>query len=185
MKKVIVFFGMLFPILFVIPAFAQSPFHYYLFVRGIDGDSNAKVQVQGRPIDIFSFKEGISQTGTMARGAGGGAGRAQFADLIVTKWIDSASVKLKSACANGQHIQEMILVCVLKGGKAQGAEMYRIKLSDVLVTGVKLSADHMAALEEVTFNYTKVEWEFKPLRPDGSLGAPVKGGYDLKLQKKV
>ncbi len=177
-KKVFFFFGILISMLFVSPAFsqfAQSAFIYQLYIDGIDGDGDPSGPGLPRPIDILAFKEGVTQTGTAAVAAGRGAGRAQFADLNVTKRIDKASVRLKSACASGQHIKRAILVCFAKSGK----EFYRVTLGNVMVTGVKFTADHVGGLEEVTFNYAQIEWQLIPIRPDGSPGAPIKGGYDL------
>lgn len=39
--------------------------------------------------------------------------------------------------------------------------------------------------DQVSLNFSKIEFEYKPQNPDGSLGSPVKAGYDVKANKKV
>jgi type VI secretion system secreted protein Hcp len=39
--------------------------------------------------------------------------------------------------------------------------------------------------DQVSINYSKIEFEYKEQKPDGSLGGAVKAGYDLKANKKV
>ncbi len=185
MKKVIFFIGMLISFVLVNPIHAQSPFNYFLILGSpsspvIQGDS-----MEARHhnwIDVLSFKEGITQpSGARVATGGASAARAQFADLTITKRMDRASVMLKKFCASGQHIPQGVLSCALKGGSQQ--EIYNIKLTDVLVTGVRFSADHLGALEEVTLSYSKIEWQYNQTGPDGKPLGPIKGGYDLKAVK--
>ena len=40
-------------------------------------------------------------------------------------------------------------------------------------------------MDQLSLNFTKIEFDYKPQKADGSLDSPVKGGYDLKANKKV
>ena len=40
-------------------------------------------------------------------------------------------------------------------------------------------------VDQFSLNFAKIEFEYKSQKPDGTLGAPVKGGWDLKQNKKV
>jgi type VI secretion system secreted protein Hcp len=40
-------------------------------------------------------------------------------------------------------------------------------------------------MDQVSLNYSKIEFEYKEQKPDGSLGGAIKAGYDLKANKKV
>ena len=40
-------------------------------------------------------------------------------------------------------------------------------------------------VDQVSLNFAKIEYEYKPQKADGMLDSPVKTGYDLKLNKKV
>ena len=69
-------------------------------------------------IDVLSWSWGINQSGTMAPGGGGGAGKASFHDLSFMHSFDKASPAIMKACATGEHIPEATLI-VAQGG--QGA----------------------------------------------------------------
>ena len=87
------------------------------------------------------------------------------------------------ACATGEHIQEATIT-VRKAGKGQ-QEYLVIKMTDVLVTSVSLSvsAEGDATVESVALAFAKVDLEYKPQKPDGSLDAGVHFTYDLKANK--
>jgi type VI secretion system secreted protein Hcp len=134
-------------------------------------------------IDVLSWSWGVSQTGTMAHGSGGGEGKASFHDFNFTHHIDKASPLLMKACATGQHISEATIT-VRKAGKGQ-QEYLVIKMSDVLVTSVAMSvvADESTTTENVTLQFAKVDLEYKPQKPDGSLAAGIQFKYDVKASK--
>jgi type VI secretion system Hcp family effector len=68
-------------------------------------------------------------------------------------------------------------------------EYFDIVLSDVLVSSVNDSTETTDAegnlLETVSFEYAKIEWTYTPRDEKGAPETPVKGGYDLKLNKKL
>jgi type VI secretion system secreted protein Hcp len=79
---------------------------------------------------------GVTQSGSMAHGGGGGEGKASFHDFTFTHHIDKASPVLLKACATGEHIKDATIT-VRKAGKGQ-QEYLIIKLTDVIVTSVAL-----------------------------------------------
>jgi type VI secretion system secreted protein Hcp len=60
-------------------------------------------------------------------------------------------------------------------------------MSDVLVSSYQTGGSTGAGLpnESVSLNFSKIEYEYRPQKPDGSMDSPVKVGYDLKANKKV
>lgn len=153
----------------------------FLKLDGIKGESlDSKHKGE---IDVVSWQWGVSQTGTMATGGGGGAGKAAFSDLTITHHVDSASPILALYCAGGDHIKTGTLVN-RKAGKDQ-QEYLVIKLSDIMITHVSDSAGGDVPHESVSLNYSKIEVEYKPQKADGSLDAGIKWGWDQKLNKKV
>jgi len=40
-------------------------------------------------------------------------------------------------------------------------------------------------MEQISLGYSKVEFEYKEQKADGTSGSPIKTGYDLKANKKV
>ena len=134
-------------------------------------------------IEVLSWSWGVAQSGTIAHGGGGGAGKASFHDFSFTHHVDKASPGLMRACATGEHIKDATIT-VRKAGKGQ-QEYLVIKMTDVLVTSVTLSvgAEGDASVEGVALAFAKVDLEYKPQKPDGSLDAGIHFKYDLKANK--
>ena len=135
-------------------------------------------------IDVLSWSWGVTQSGTMAHGGGGGEGKANFNDFNFTHHIDKASPVLLKACATGEHIKEGT-VTVRKAGKGQ-QEFMIIKFTDIIITGVAPSGagDGAATAEHVALQFAKVDLEYKPQKADGSLDAGVHFKYDIKGNKE-
>ena len=132
-------------------------------------------------IDVLSWSWGVSQTGTMSYGGGGGAGKANFQDLNFMHNVDKASPILMLKCATGEHIKEATLVS-RKAGKTQ-QEYLIIKLNEILVTSVQPSGSSEHPTESVSINFSKIQLDYKPQKEDGSLDGAVTFVYDIKNQE--
>jgi type VI secretion system secreted protein Hcp len=157
---------------------------YFLKLEGIEGES-ADAKHKGE-IDVESWSVGASQSGTMAFGGGGGAGKVNMQDFHFTMKVNKASPKLMLACATGEHIKKGTLTC-RKAGKEQ-QEFMKVVMSDILVSSYQQGGQNTSdviPMEQISLNFAKIEWEYKPQKPDGTLDAPVKAGYDLKANKAV
>lgn len=133
-------------------------------------------------IEVLSFSWGVTNSGVMPSGGGGGAGKATFNDLSIVHNLDSASPLLLKACATGTHIKDAIITH-RKAGKGR-QEYFIVKLSDVIITGVTHGgAAGQPISENVTLAFAKVDLEYKPQKPDGSLDAGIQFKYDLKSNK--
>lgn len=146
-------------------------------IKGESKDATFKDQ-----IEVFSVSWGVSQPGSMAYGGGGGTGKASFNDFAFVHNLDRASADLMKACATGKHYPEATITARKAG---EGQKEYLIyKFSEVLVTHVQQSAGGGDAVSEnVSFQFAKVELQYKPQKPDGSLDAAVFFKYDLKANK--
>ena len=135
-------------------------------------------------VDVLSWSWGLTQSGSMAHGGGGGEGKASFHDFNFTHHVDKASAVLMKACATGEHIKEATIT-VRKAGKGQ-QEYLIIKMNDVLITGVvpSGSGDGGGTAENVAMQFAKVDLEYKPQKPDGSLDAGIHFKYDIKGNKE-
>ena len=89
------------------------------------------------------------------------------------------------ACANGEHIKDAVL-SVRKAGKEQ-QDYLKITLSDLLVSSYQTGGSHgdVVPSDQIALNFSKIEFEYKEQKPDGTLGSAVKSGYDLKKNAKV
>jgi type VI secretion system secreted protein Hcp len=161
-------------------AFAAAD--YFLKIEGVDGEStDAKHKGQ---IEIDSFSWGVSNSGSMASGGGGGAGKATFQDLHFTKKVDKSSPKLMEAVATGEHLRSLELVVRKTGGDQM--EYYKIELQNVLISGYSTTGSSgEAPSESISLNFEKIIFEYTPQNADGTAAAPLKAGYDLALAKKI
>ncbi len=135
-------------------------------------------------IEVLSYSWGVTNAGSMSFGTGGGEGKASFQDLSFTHKIDKASPVLMQTCATGVHLKEATITH-RKAGKGQ-QEYLVIKMNDVIVTGVTHGGTgNDGSSENVTIAFAKVNVEYKPQKPDGSLVAGIHFKYDLKAQKEA
>jgi type VI secretion system secreted protein Hcp len=157
---------------------------YFLKLDGIDGES--KDSKHSGEIDLESFSWGETQTGSHAFGGGGGAGKVQMQDFHFVMKANKASPKLFLACAEGEHIKKAVLTC-RKAGKEQ-QEFLKVTMSDLLVSSFQTSGSSHGdevPTDQVSLNFSKIEFEYKDQKADGTLGGTTKTGYDVKAMKKV
>lgn len=144
----------------------------FLDITGeISGESQDKTH-KGT-IDVLAWSWGMSNSGSFHTGGGGGAGKANFQDISVTKWVDSASVVLQLYCANGSQFESAKLI-VRKAGK-NPLEYLVIEMTNVMITSVSTggSGGEDKLTENVSLNFAKVAVKYKEQKPDGS-GGPEK-----------
>ena len=134
-------------------------------------------------IEVLSWSWGVSQSGNLGHGGGGGAGKASFHDFVFTHHVDKASPLLMKACATGEHVKDATIT-VRRAGAGQ-ADYLIVTMTDVLVTSVSttVGAEGDTTLESVVLAFAKVDLEYKPQKPNGSLEAGVHFTYDVKAQK--
>jgi type VI secretion system secreted protein Hcp len=133
-------------------------------------------------IEVLSFSWGVTNSGDIGSGGGGGAGKATFHDLSFIHSIDKASPLLLQACATGMHLKEAT-IAHRKPGKNQ-QDYLIIKMNDVLITGVSLSDSSSGSSESVSLAFAKVDFEYKPRKANGTLDAGIHFKYDLKANKE-
>ncbi len=152
---------------------------YFLKIDGIPGESTDKTH--GKEVDLQSWSWGESNSGKHDSGGGGGAGKVAMQDFHFTMKVNKASPKLFLACATGQHIKEALLTC-RKAGKEQ-QEYLKIKFSDLLISSYQTggSSGSEVPVEQISFNFAKIELSYAPQKPDGKLDSPVVHNYSVKL----
>ena len=157
----------------------------FLKIGSIKGETNDKEFVKGTPaIDVLAWSWGVTNSGTTHQGGGGGAGKANFQDLSLTKYMDSASHALLDAVATGEHFDTASLH-IRKAGKTQ-QEYITIEMKEVMVTSVSSggSGGEDRLTENVTLNFAAVKFSYKPQKPDGSLGDALPFTYDIAANAK-
>lgn len=157
---------------------AQGAVEMFLKVEDIEGESNDAAH--RRWIDIAAWSWNISNSGSIHSGGGGGAGKAAFADLTITKWVDRSTPHLMLAAASGKHFKNAVLVVRRAGHRP--VEFLEIRLTEVLVTSVATGAsgEENRLTETITLNFGKVEVDYVPQKPDGSEDSKVPFQWDLR-----
>lgn len=134
-------------------------------------------------VEVLSFSWGVTNAGAIGTGGGAGAGRAAFQDLAIVHAIDKATPGLLRACATGAHLKE-VTITHRKAGKGQ-QEFLVVKMNDVIITGVThAGTGGQGNSETVSLAFAKVDFEYRPLKADGSLDAGIHFKYDLKAHKE-
>ena len=155
---------------------------YFLKLDGIKGESaDAKHKDE---IDVESWSWGETLVTSGSPGGGGGAGRVQMQDFHFVMRLNRASPSLMKACATGQHIKTATLTA-RKAGQGQ-QEYLTVKLSDVLVSSYQTGGSEQSGavpIDAVSLNFAKIEVEYRPQNPNGSLGTAVSFRFDLKANK--
>ncbi len=143
-------------LLMVLPQQVSAALDMWLKIEGNDTVGEAQDKVHKDWIDVLAWSWGGSQSGTFHIGGGGGAGKANFQDLTVTKFTDKASPALLQAVASGRRFPTVWLDVARGNG---GTVVERLALRDVTITSVSLggtgSEDRLT--ESVSLSFTKVE----------------------------
>jgi type VI secretion system secreted protein Hcp len=126
----------------------------------IAGETQDSAQKAAGDIDILAWSWGASNSGSFHTGGGGGAGKANFQDISLTKYLDKSSAAIMIALAKGSHIPEAKLL-VRKAGEGQ-QKYLEMTLTKVLVTSISTggSGGEDRLTENVTLNFAEVKFEY-------------------------
>jgi len=158
-----------------------------MFIKIGDLEGEAQDKVHKGEIDVLAWSWGMSQSGNMHIGGGGGAGKVSIQDLSITKYIDKSSPVLMKACSNGSQYPEAKLIVRKAGGNAP-IEYLWIQMNDVIITSVSTggSGGEDRLTENVTLNFSVVKTGYQPQKPDGSKdGGEIKYGWDIAANAEV
>ncbi|WDD90521.1 type VI secretion system tube protein Hcp [Burkholderia sp. FERM BP-3421] len=168
---------------------------YFLKIDGVDGESIDKQYPN--LIQIQSWQWAEENSGRWGFGSGGGAGKVEMKDFEFRMVSNKASPKLFLMCATGDHIPSAKLIC-RKSGKGQ-QEFLTISFESGLVSSFRTlgnmpfsqlghgsgEVDNVLPTDEIKINFAKIEFEYREQGNDGTMGAVIKAGYDLKLNSAI
>ena len=157
---------------------------YLLKIDGIEGESNDHKHKGAIQVQSWNWRS--NQQGSFAYGGGGGAGKVEFHDIDFVAFINKASPKLSLACACGQHIPKAVLICRKAGG--QHEEFSKWTMSNVLVSCYRTGGaeyGQLVPVDNVSLHFDQLEVEYREQKHNGTLGPPVKAGWNVKQNKAV
>jgi len=137
----------------------------------IKGDTKDKEFASKHGIDVLAWSWGMSNSGSTHVGGGAGAGKANFQDLSLTKYIDTATTGLMLSLAKGTHIPEVKLTVRRTGAGPGGQTHYlEITMKEVIVTSLSTggSGGEDRLTENISLNFAEVKVEY--FAPDGKSG---------------
>jgi type VI secretion system secreted protein Hcp len=155
--------------------------NYFLKLDGVAGDStDAKHKGE---IQLLSFSWGASNPSSIGSATGGaGAGKVSLSDFSFTAKSSKASPLLFLNAATGRRLKTGLITVAHRN---RGGQAYiKIELTDVLVSSYEQGAGGGSApVDAASLRFAKIAYSFYPQAPDGSLGTPVTGGWDLTTNK--
>ena len=156
---------------------------YFLKIDGIQGESlddkhKGELQIEG-----WGF--GASNSGSSSLGSGAGSGKVSYNDFHFTIDIGKSGPKLLEACSVGTHIKNAVLTCRKAGGQQE--EYLKVMFEDVLIASYSINGSGGSVLpqEQITFNFSKINVDYKEQKADGTLGGTTAFKYDVKQNKKL
>ena len=159
------------------PAYIQLP-----DIKGESKEQNHKdwVYVESMSLPIFrSITPG-------ATGVQRSNGSTTLGDIVVVKTWDSSTPNLAAACANGKFLNEVVIhLCSTINDK--NVVNLEIKLKDVILANYSFHGtgdQQPVPTEEITLNYTGIEWAYKKYKEDGSAAGNFPAKYDTQAAKK-
>ncbi|QBQ98970.1 Hcp family type VI secretion system effector [Paraburkholderia pallida] len=151
----------------------------FIKIGDVKGESQDKSHKE--EIDVLAWSWGMSQSGTMHMGTGGGAGKVNVQDLSFTKYVDKSTPVLMGACAKGSHYDTAILT-VRKAGGDNPLEYFKVTFSGVLISSISEggSGGEDRFTENVTINFEKYHVEYQPQSAKGEKeGGVVETKWDI------
>lgn len=153
-------------------------------IIGVPGDG------VGGSIESFQFESNLTVDTGGATGAQ--TGRAKFSPIVITKSIDSASPKLQTICAGGQHLRQVQISFIRSNRLLKNGEQvfYRIVLEDVMVSSVttrlpkqgdsKTGLAAGAPEEDVAFTFGRITWMYTLAN-----GNTIREAWDLRANREM
>jgi type VI secretion system secreted protein Hcp len=153
----------------------------FLKIEEIKGESQDDKHRDEIEIHSWSFDEANSES--LSSESGGNAGKVVMQDFKFVAPVSKASPLIFFAVASGQHFPEAILTVRKSGGDQ--VDFLKWTLSDIFFSswGEARQDDGTRPLDSFSINFAKIEMEYKVQNPDGSLGAAVRRGWDVKQAK--
>jgi type VI secretion system secreted protein Hcp len=134
----------------------------YIKMPDIDGES----QEQGH--DKWVYVESVSlpihrSIQEAATGVKRSNGETSLGDIRVVKTWDSSTPSLAAACANGKYMDEVVIhLCSTINDR--NVTNLEVKLKDVIISSYSFNgsgSQDPVPTEEITLNYTDIEWTYK------------------------
>ena len=134
----------------------------FLALPGVSGEATSKTHPG--EIEVVAWSWGMSNSGTTHLGSYS-AGKANFQDISITKYLDTASTALMLHAANGDQFKTATLTVE----RADDSDYLSIAMSEVIVTSVSTggSGGEDRLTENISLNFAAVTVTYTPTNGSG------------------
>jgi type VI secretion system secreted protein Hcp len=112
-----------------------------------------------------------------------GIGKVSMQEFHFVKKFDKASPILMQLCALGRPAAKAVLTG-RKSGNGQ-KEYFFWTFTDVLISSFQTGASSVASTDQISFNFAKIEMEYREQKTTGELGGAIKRGFDFATGKPI
>ncbi|WP_440996011.1 Hcp family type VI secretion system effector [Arhodomonas sp. SL1] len=153
-------------------------FDCFLEIDGVQGESRDAQHADA--IEVLAWSWGASQPGTMQTGGGGGAGRASFQDISVTKYIDKSSPNLMKQLAKGKHFDSGKLIVRKAGGEQ--LEYLVVEMKKILIASINIggTGEEDRLTENIGLNFAEFKLSYTPQKDDGTGEAAIDFAWSIE-----
>jgi type VI secretion system secreted protein Hcp len=155
---------------------------YLLKIDGIDGES--KQDKHEKWIEIQSWSFGATNSGSSGTGSGAGSGKVSFQDFHFVCDYGTHSPIIMFHCADGKHIPKAEMHIRKAGGKQEVFTTW--KFTNIILSSYQTGGSghgNPLPTDQCSFNFEKIEMEYKPQKSDGTLDAAIKANFNVKEGK--
>jgi type VI secretion system secreted protein Hcp len=153
--------------------------HIFLKIDGIKGDARSDNHNEEIELASWSWGETQSVFPSETRKSGGSVA---MRDLQFTAVTSAASSQLLIHCATAKRLKSAVLTC--EQDYKTGKHVYlTITFSNIVVSSYEIegSAQQNQPMDRVTLKFTKMEFAYTPLKPDGNPGGNYTATWDLTV----
>ncbi|MHA1996451.1 MAG: Hcp family type VI secretion system effector [Candidatus Hodarchaeales archaeon] len=162
---------------------AVSSNHIIMETSGIKGTSQESFARDAH--DILSYAwAGFSTQGSEV-GSSRDSSRPSLTEVQVVKEADMASPHLFSACMQGTSFEKVTISHYRVDSSGNDFKYLELELETATCTLYAFSGvSDDSNLEQLSFNYEKIRYQFTEQRSDGSTGDTVEKGWDVEENKE-
>lgn len=155
-----------------------------MFMKFSDSIFGEAVGDHAKEVQVISWSWGMTQSGDMHIGTGGGSGKVDVQNLTFTHYIDASTPILIQKCCDGTHIASADLT-VRKAGGASPVEYLKVSLSKCIVAAVTSGGADTGdrITENVTLNFRQFKVEYTPQDDKGAKGTTVPVLWNIATNK--
>ena len=115
-------------------------------------------------------------------------GDTTLGDIVIVRNLDSSSVDLQKACANGTQMKKITIHFTAQAKNKQETYLEYV-LENAIITSYSIQVNEKGdpnASEELTFNYTKIEWNYTKIDPDTfNKGKTYRASFEVGKNKSA